>query len=80
MRIRHPDLDRTVDLPRSAAESLCRRRGWQPADDAQPAAVERPPGNATTDAWSDYAGHVGVDIDDDATRDEIRDAVDAAGH
>jgi len=42
--------------------------------------VERPPGNATTDAWRDYAGHVGVQVDADATRDEIRDAVDAAGH
>lgn len=79
MRIHHPDLDRTVDLPDGAARSLCRRRGWVPVDDDAPAApaVKRPAGNASTEAWAAYADHLGVDLPDGASRDEIRDVVDA---
>lgn len=36
---------------------------------------DRPRGNASREAWADYAQSVGVEVGDDWTRNQIRDAV-----
>lgn len=62
--------------------------GWKPADTkAEQAAASTlptpPPKNGAgsgTQAWADYAELLGVDVPDDASRDEIQAAVEAAGH
>lgn len=36
-----------------------------------------PAGNASRDAWADYARHLGITVEDDAKRDEIRANVEA---
>lgn len=38
-------------------------------------AVEKPRGNASRDAWADYARSLGVSIDDDWSRDDIKNLV-----
>lgn len=43
----------------------------------EPAAPERPAGNASTETWAVYAKAVGVDVPDDASRADIIAAVDA---
>lgn len=45
--------------------------------------LDKPAGNASTEAWAEYADAIGVEYDEGAGRDEIRAAVaarDAAAH
>lgn len=39
--------------------------------------VTKPRGNAGRDAWAKYAASKGIEFDDDASRDEIKAAVEA---
>lgn len=54
---------------------------WVPLDERGTASEppqpvpSRPAGNASRQAWADYATAVGVDVPDDATRNQIRDLV-----
>lgn len=52
----------------------------EPGDPADPAdGPEKPAGNASTEDWATFAKAVGVEVDDDATRKQIVEAVEAAG-
>ncbi len=64
---RHPDVDATAVLPRSA---LAVMTGWVPIE----AAVDHPPKNAQKSVWVDYAVTKGGLAREDAeqmTRDDI---------
>lgn len=43
---------------------------------SDPAEVEAPAGNASREKWAAYAAHLGIEVADDATRNEIRDNVE----
>lgn len=73
----HAELGQTARIPERRLDAA-RERGWVPADEArvdvdETGAVERPPGNATREAWAIYARSQGVDVTDDMGRDDIRD-------
>lgn len=60
--------------------------GWKPADAVaeQTISVPAPPPKAGlgsgTQAWAAYAERLGVDVHDDASREDIQAALVAAGH
>jgi len=81
-----PEFHLLSQTPRQIAETM--RTGempggpaYSPVDDDATAlpieapAVEQPKGNAGRAAWAQYAGVVGVPVDDEMGRNEIRDAV-----
>lgn len=45
--------------------------------EAKASTPEAPAGNASTEKWADYARELGVAIDEDASRDQIKAAIDA---
>jgi hypothetical protein len=64
-----------------------RRESWdtvkdalaQPVEEAADAdRPERPDGRSTVDAWREYAAAIGVDVAEDATKADIRAAVEEA--
>lgn len=61
------DVDESVDVPGFDEEVT--------ALPIEAPAVEQPKGNAGRAAWAEYAGVVGVPVDDEMGRNEIRDAV-----
>lgn len=71
------------DVPADVAKRITNTDAWE---DAAAAATdeggsEEPPRSGAgsgKDAWKAYADNLGVDYDDDATRDDIIAAVDAA--
>lgn len=79
-----------LDIPAKGVGAI-RALGWVPADKSdQPdeswldyydevrVELPEPKGNASRDEWAAYAAQVGVEVSDDASRNEIRDAVKAA--
>jgi hypothetical protein len=78
MRYRNRDSGVEVDV---ADETVMDGGVWEPADDAgsQPSEDEAPPKSgrgSARQAWADYATSVGVEVDDDWTRDDIITAVE----
>ena len=53
-------------------------RGWSPLDSGPGADDGRPKGNGSRDDWAAYATAKGVQFADDAGRDDIKAAVEAA--
>lgn len=41
-----------------------------------PQEPQAPAGNASREAWAEYAKHLGIEVAEDATRNEIRDNVE----
>ncbi len=53
--------------------------GWRPVTDQLPTdapSAEVPKGNASRDAWAQYATSIGIQVDPEWNRDEIKDAVE----
>lgn len=78
-----------LDIPAKGVRAI-RALGWVPVD-SSPASTEEqapeggvepvePKGNASREAWAQYADAKGVAYSPDATRNEIRDAVHAAAN
>lgn len=78
-----------IDPDDDLAEWLVEYRSQQEAEAAQSdegdtsdeggdGTLEEPAGNASRDEWAAYAESIGVEFDDDAGRNDIRDAVEAA--
>lgn len=63
--------------PDDAIAKLAATDSAPSADAAQAPAPEAPAGNASTEKWADYARSLGVEIAGDASRDEIKAAIDA---
>jgi hypothetical protein len=54
--------------------------GYRPVDGQREIRPpEKPKGNASRDEWADYADSIGVPYDEDAKREDIKAAVEAAG-
>jgi hypothetical protein len=51
----------------------------EPGPNADPEKPEPPAGNAGADKWRDYARSVGIEVADDATRDDVKSALVGAG-
>lgn len=67
-------------LPAWAVKAITNPDVWADgSDDDEEIAVERPRGNASRDAWVEYARSREVAVTDDMDRDAIKAAVDAAG-
>lgn len=65
MKLTHPHSGQTIEAEASDADTF-RSQGWVEGD------LERPAGNASTDAWRTYARDVGYDGDVDAMgRDDL---------
>jgi hypothetical protein len=87
----HPDLpDSLVEQPAdSSVVIVLKARGWEEADAPQPidpqlveletSPFEAPPKSGAgsgRDTWADHAAALGIEVDDDMTRDEIIAAVE----
>lgn len=66
----------TSETPREDLEELAR---WEKISDEEAASTidEAPAGNASTEKWAEYARSLGVEINADAGRDAIKEAVAA---
>lgn len=72
------------DVPADVAAQITNPKAWaeQPVSEGEGRSVEVPPRagkGSSREAWAEYAAAVKVDVDDDATRDDIIAAVEAAG-
>lgn len=69
-------------VPEWAASLITNPGAWagdsEAADEADEASIPRPDGRAGRDTWAEYAQSIGLEIDDDATKADIKAAVDAA--
>jgi len=79
----HPETRQRVtfgpkdDVPAWAAGKITNPAAWEgdePADEQD----ARPKGNASREAWAEYAKSKGVDVADADNRDDIKAAVEAA--
>ena len=69
MKLSHPNSDLTIDVADALAPSY-ESQGWRPAT------VKAPAGNATLEAWQEFAREQGFSEEDPAF--ESRDALRAA--
>lgn len=75
-----PSSTARVEVPETSVDRYL-SQGWREADVSapEPDMHDAPPKagrGASRQAWADYAGTVGVDVDDDMTRDDIIEAVE----
>lgn len=70
MKMTHPQSAQTIDVPDSAADRY-RSQGWRPAT------RQAPGGNASLEAWQDFARTQGFTEDqlDGMGRDDLRSAL-----
>lgn len=77
MKYRHHDTGVEVDV---RDDKVMDGGVWGPADAGPPATLDAAPPKAgrgsSREAWAEYAGSIGVDVDDDMSRDDIIDAVE----
>lgn len=83
MILSHPATKKRVaGVTNPATLAKLEAAGWSASREAQaprvaPSEPEIPAGNASRDAWAEYARHLGITVEDDAKRDEIRANVEA---
>lgn len=87
VRVADGDVERLVRAGYRLADGAPARKAPAPA--AEPVAesepvkpskpVGEPRGNASTEAWADYASGIGVEFPEDANRKQIQEAIVAAG-
>lgn len=70
MKMTHPDTDLVVEVPAHATETYA-SQGWREAT------VDAPAGNASLEAWQDFARDQGLSDDDieGKSRDDLRAAL-----
>ncbi len=82
--LRNPDSDVVEffgpdsDVPSWAEEQITNPNAWADSDNGSEAPPKAGKGSGK-DAWADYAAANDVDVPDDASRDDIIAALDAAG-
>lgn len=87
VRVADGDVERLVRAGYRLADGAPARKvpapAVEPVAESEPVKpskpVGEPRGNASTEAWADYASGIGVEFPEDANRKQIQEAIVAAG-